>query len=51
MKTIMQSSMSLDGYIAKLDGDSDRWVNPADEVHYQEVVERCVCVLVGRKTY
>jgi dihydrofolate reductase len=51
MKTIMQPAISLDGFIAKLDGDSYSWVNPNDEARYQDVVERCGCVLVGRKTY
>lgn len=47
----MQPGTSLDGFIAKLNGDSDTWVNPADEERYQQVVERCGAVLVGRTTY
>jgi dihydrofolate reductase len=51
MKITMQPAISLDGFIAKLDGDSETWVNPADEARYQAVVERCGAVLVGRTTY
>jgi len=47
----MMPAISLDGYIARLNGDSYSWVNPEDEARYQEAVENCGCVLVGRKTY
>jgi dihydrofolate reductase len=51
MKVTMQPAVSLDGYIAKLDGDSYSWVNPADEKRYQEVVKRSGAVIVGSSTY
>lgn len=47
----MQPATSLDGFIAKLNGDSESWVSPADEARYQAVVKACGNVLVGRKTY
>ena len=51
MKITMQPAISLDGYIALPGGDSSSWVNPADEERYNQEVERCGCVLVGRTTY
>jgi len=47
----MQPAISLDGFIATPDGDSESWVNPADEARYQAVVERCGCVIVGYTTF
>ena len=51
MKITMQPAISLDGFIAKLDGDSETWVNQADEARYQEVVQRAGAVITGRTTY
>jgi len=51
MKITMQPAISLDGYIALSNGDSASWVNPADEARYNQEVERCGCVIVGRTTY
>lgn len=51
MKVTMQPAISLDGFIAKLNGDSDSWVNPADEARYQAEVKRCGALIVGRTTY
>lgn len=51
MKLIMHPAISLDGFIAKKDGDSFTWVNQEDETRYQREVERCGFVLVGRKTF
>ncbi|MDB5169414.1 MAG: dihydrofolate reductase [Candidatus Saccharibacteria bacterium] len=51
MKLIMQPAISLDGFIAKLDGDSESWVNQADEARYQQVVRDAGAVIVGRTTY
>lgn len=47
----MYPAISLDGFIAKLDGDSYSWVNPADEDRYRKAVERCGCIVTGRKTF
>lgn len=47
----MQPAISLDGFVAKLNGDSDSWVNPADEARYQAEVKRCGSLIVGRTTY
>ena len=51
MKVTMQPAISLDGFIAKLNGDSVSWVNPADEARYQAEVKRCGSLIVGRTTY
>ncbi|MEX2028362.1 MAG: dihydrofolate reductase family protein [Candidatus Curtissbacteria bacterium] len=51
MKIIMYPAISLDGFIAKRDGDSSSWVNQADEKRYQDEVKRCGAVIVGRVTY
>ena len=51
MKTIMYPAISLDGFIAKPDGDSFSWVNQEDEARYDEAVKRYGCVLAGHKTY
>lgn len=51
MKAIMYPAISLDGFIAKPDGDSSSWVDQTGEALYEIQVERCGCVLVGRKTY
>ena len=42
--------MTLDGYIAKSDGDSD-WVSDEDGQLFNELVRKTGCVIVGRKTY
>lgn len=51
MKIILYPSITIDGFIANLDGECYSWINPADEERYEDVVVRCGCVIVGRKTY
>lgn len=51
MKITMHPAISLDGFIAKLDGDSYSWVNQEDEKRYEEEVKRCGAVIAGRTTY
>jgi dihydrofolate reductase len=51
MKLILYPAISLDGFIAKKDGDSDTWISQGDDVRYRREVERCGFVLVGRKTF
>lgn len=47
----MHPAISLDGFIAKLNGDSSSWVSQADEKRYQDEVKRCGAVIVGKTTY
>jgi len=51
MKVIMYPSITIDGFIANLKGECYSWINPDDEARYEKLVERCSCVLVGRRTY
>jgi len=50
MKTTMYPAISLDGFIATKNGNSD-WVDPKDEARYEAEVEKCGCVLTGRITF
>ena len=53
-KFIVYAAVSMDGYIARLDGDVE-WLNrrphPADGYGYAKFVGACDTVIVGRKTY
>lgn len=48
MRITLMNAVSLDGFIACLDGDSD-WV--VDDAVFDSMVENYDCVLVGRTTY
>lgn len=50
MKVLFYPAISLDGFIAKLDGDSN-WVKEEDEQIFADEVRRAGCVIVGRKTF
>lgn len=50
MKVTLHLAMSADGYIAKLDGDSD-WVSPADEEIFVRRIQEAGCVVVGKRTF
>jgi dihydrofolate reductase len=50
LKIIFYPAISLDGYIAKSNGDSD-WVTDEDEQIFAEEVARAGCVIVGRRTF
>jgi dihydrofolate reductase len=50
MKIILYPAISLDGFIAKTDGDSD-WVTEEDELLFASEVKKAGCVIVGRTTY
>ena len=50
MKLIWSPAVTLDGYIAKADSDSD-WVSDKDGELFHELVKKTGCVIVGRKTY
>lgn len=50
MKVIMQMAVSLDGFIARLDGDSD-WVTEEDSGIFDIAVAKAGCVIVGKNTF
>jgi dihydrofolate reductase len=50
MKLIWNPAVTLDGNIAKADGDSD-WPTETDGNLFEEQVRKCGCVIAGRKTF
>jgi hypothetical protein len=50
VKLIWSPAVTLDGNIAKADGNSD-WPTNTDGEQFHELVRRCGCVIVGRNTY
>ena len=50
MKIIWSPALTLDGYIAKEDGDSD-WVSEQDGEDFTKLIQECGAVVVGRTTY
>lgn len=50
MRVIWSPAVTLDGYIARSNGDSD-WVSDEDGKLFHELIRRTGCVIVGRKTY
>ncbi len=50
MKILCYPAISLDGFIAKSDGDSN-WVSPEEEHLFAEEVRKAGCVIVGRRTF
>ena len=50
MKVILYMATSLDGFIAKLDGDSD-WVSEVDSVEFEKQIISAGCLIVGRNTF
>jgi dihydrofolate reductase len=50
MKIILYNAVSIDGYIAKLDGDSD-WVSAYDTPHFKEEINKSDCIVVGKNTF
>lgn len=51
MKVIMYPAVTLDGFIANLNGECYSWINEEDEAYYDKAIEHAGCSLVGRKTY
>lgn len=51
MKVIMHPAVTLDGFIADLDGECYSWISEDDEALYEAMVQQVGCSLVGRKTY
>jgi len=50
MKVTLYMAISIDGYIAKKDGDS-HWVSEADSKIFEKKIEEAGCIVVGRKTF
>jgi len=51
MKVIMYPAVTLDGFIADLNGECYSWISEDDEKFYEEAIKNAGCCLVGRKTY
>jgi len=50
MKLIWSPAVTLDGNIAKADGNSD-WPIEADGNQFHELIKKCGCVIVGKNTF
>jgi dihydrofolate reductase len=50
MKVILYNAISIDGFIAKIDGDSD-WVSEYDIPYFEEEMRKAGCIVIGRKTF
>lgn len=50
LKILFYPAISLDGFIAKPDGDSS-WVTKEDERLFSEQVKKAGCVIVGSRTF
>ncbi|OGM11384.1 hypothetical protein A2Z22_01210 [Candidatus Woesebacteria bacterium RBG_16_34_12] len=50
MKITLYMAISVDGYIAKKDGDSD-WISEDDNENFEEEIGKRGCIIVGRKTF
>lgn len=51
MKVIMYPAITLDGFIADLNGECYSWISEEDEALYEQKIADAGCSLVGRKTY
>jgi dihydrofolate reductase len=47
----MYPAVTLDGFIADLDGECYSWINDEDEAAYEAAIKTAGCDLIGRKTY
>lgn len=50
MKITLYMAISIDGFIAKKDGDSD-WVSPVDSANFEQKIKEKGCIIVGRRTF
>jgi dihydrofolate reductase len=50
MKLIWSPAVTLDGNIAKADGNSD-WLTETDGNQFNELIKKCGCVSVGKNTF
>lgn len=47
----MYPAVTLDGFIADLNGECYSWISDEDEANYTQSIAKAGCVLLGRKTY
>lgn len=50
MNVTLYMAISIDGFIAKIDGDSD-WVSSADSKIFEQKIAEAGCIVVGRLTF
>lgn len=50
MKVTLYMAISIDGFIAKKNGDSD-WVSPVDSANFEQKIKEKGCIIVGRRTF
>src|SRR5688572_6812562 len=50
MKVIQYNAISIDGFIATKDGDSD-WVSDVDVESFEKAINESGCIIMGRKTF
>lgn len=50
MKVILYMAISIDGFVAKKNGDSD-WVSEIDSVNFEQKIKEVGCIVVGRRTF
>lgn len=50
MKTILYMAMSVNGYIARANGDED-FLSHKNWEAFSEIAKECGCFVIGRKTY
>jgi len=50
MKVVLYMAVSIDGFIAKKDGDSD-WVSETDTINFEKKVAETGCIVVGNRTF
>lgn len=50
MKITLYAAISIDGFIAKLDGDSD-WVDELIVPDFNNEISKSDCIIVGRKSF
>jgi len=51
MKVILYPAVTLDGFLANLDGECYSWISEEDEEFYNRAIQNAGCSLVGRRTY
>lgn len=50
MKITLYMAISIDGFVAKKDGNSD-WVSPVDSANFEQKIKEKGCIIVGRRTF
>lgn len=50
MQVTLYTAITIDGFIAKVNGDSD-WVSQVDTEYFEKAIENSDCVIVGKRTF